>query len=136
MRYETKLAILLAPDLAVWQKLNITAFLAGGLVGQYPELTGEAYRDGDGQVYGPLIRQPVMVFEADAASLAASLRRAGERGLTVTVFTRALFGTGNDPDNRAAVAGVPTAELDLVGLGLYGPRNAIDRLTKGLRLHG
>jgi hypothetical protein len=31
---------------------------------------------------------------------------------------------------------VRSAGLDLVGLGLHGPRNAVDRLTKAARLHG
>jgi hypothetical protein len=30
---------------------------------------------------------------------------------------------------------VPTAALDLVGLAVYGPRNAVDKIVKGARLH-
>ena len=31
MRFESKIAVVLAEDLAVWQKLNVTAFLASGI---------------------------------------------------------------------------------------------------------
>jgi hypothetical protein len=51
------------------------------------------------------------------------------------VFTSDLFTTGNDRDNRAAVRAVPTAELDLVGLAVYGPKNAVDKVLKGARMH-
>jgi hypothetical protein len=52
------------------------------------------------------------------------------------VYTEEMFSTGNDEDNRAAVRAVEADDLNLVGLAVYGPRNAIDRTTKGLRLHG
>jgi hypothetical protein len=47
----------------------------------------------------------------------------------------ALFATGNDYDNRAAVAAVATDALDLAGLGLHADRKAVDKVTKGLALH-
>lgn len=135
MTFDTKIAILVREDLAAWQKLNVTAFLAGGLVGSYPELRGENYRDGSGQLYGPLIRQPILVFAADAAGLARSLRRALDRNLRPSIYTSQLFATGNDRDNRAAVAPVATEALDLVGLALLAERKEVDKVVKGLRLH-
>ncbi|MFC6343358.1 DUF2000 family protein, partial [Nocardioides hankookensis] len=45
------------------------------------------------------------------------------------------FRTGNDDDNRAAVAAVAGADLDLVGLAVHAPRNAVDKIVKGARLH-
>jgi len=30
---------------------------------------------------------------------------------------------------------VPTAGLDLVGVAVHGPRNAVDKITKGAVLH-
>ncbi|GEJ58774.1 DUF2000 family protein [Anaeromyxobacter diazotrophicus] len=35
--FETKVAILVLDDLAVWQKLNVTAFLATGIAGLAPD---------------------------------------------------------------------------------------------------
>lgn len=35
--FDTKVAILVLDDLAVWQKLNVTAFLATGIAGAAPE---------------------------------------------------------------------------------------------------
>ena len=133
--FDTKIAILVREDLAAWQKLNVTAFLAGGLVGAYPELRGDAYRDRSGQLYGPLIRQPILIFAADGAGLKRSLERALARNLRPSLYTSQLFATGNDQDNRAAVAAVATADLDLVGLALHAERREVDKVVKGLRLH-
>ncbi|MDX3809667.1 DUF2000 family protein [Bosea thiooxidans] len=136
MRYDTKIAIVVRENLATWQKLNVASFLAGGLVAAAPELAGEPYQDGSGRFYGPLIRQPVLIFSATAEELRQVLQRAQGRGVRAHLYTNELFSTGNDIANRAAVAGVATAALDLVGLGLHAERKEIDKITKGLKLHG
>lgn len=135
VRFDTRIAVLLRDDLLPWQELNVTAFLVSGIAAD-PQLRGEAYEDADGIRYLPLLGQPVVVFAADAATLAAARARAVEREMRVAVYTREMFSTGHDAANRAAVRAVRSAGLDLVGLGLHGPRNAVDRLTKAARLHG
>jgi len=134
-RFDTKIAIVLRDDLEGWQRLNATAFLVSAVAGSRPELLGEVYRDADGTEYLPMFGQPVMIFQAPADVLAAARQRSVERGLRLSVFTRDLFKTNNDEDNRAAVSSVPGAELDLVGIALHAPRNAVDKVVKGARLH-
>ncbi|WP_240983033.1 DUF2000 domain-containing protein, partial [Streptomyces sp. S3(2020)] len=115
IRFDTKIAVLLREDLEPWQRLNVTAFLVSGLGTTVPEVVGEPYEDADGVVYLPMFRQPVMVFEATKEALTSAHARAVSRGLPCSVFTGDLFATGNDRDNRAAVRGVGTGELDVVG---------------------
>jgi hypothetical protein len=135
MRFDTKFAIAVRDDLANWQKLNVACFLSGGLVGCYPELAGERHIDASGTRYGPLVRQPILIFQASGPELTRSLRRALERGLSPSIYTFELFATGNDIDNRAAVARVPRDALDLVGIGLHADRKDVDKVMKGLALH-
>jgi hypothetical protein len=135
MRFDTKIAVLLRDDLATWQRLNVTAFLVSGIAGLTPELLGEDYADADGTRYQPMFRQPVLVFEGDRATLTAAHARALDRGIRPAVFTADLFATGNDEDNRAAVRAVGRDKLDLVGLALHGPKNAVDKILKGAHLH-
>ncbi|WP_333778862.1 DUF2000 domain-containing protein [Streptomyces sp. IBSBF 3136] len=135
IRFDTKIAVLLREDLEPWQRLNVTAFLVSGLGSRLPELVGEPYEDADGVAYLPMFRQPVLVFQGTKETLKAAHARALTRALPRAVFTADLFGTGNDRDNRAAVRAVPTADLDLVGLAVHGPRNAVDKALKGARMH-
>ena len=44
MQFDTKLAVVLRDDLAVWQKTNVTAFLVSGIAGTVPDVVGEPYR--------------------------------------------------------------------------------------------
>jgi len=135
VRFDTKIAVLLRDDLEVWQRLNVTAFLVSGIGQRAPEVIGEPYADADDTGYLSMFRQPVLVFEASKEALAVSHQRAVSRGVALSIFTADLFATGNDRDNRAAVRAVRAAELDLVGLAVYGPRNAVDKITKGAGMH-
>lgn len=135
IRFDTKIAVLLREDLEPWQRLNVTAFLVSGLGTTVPEVIGEPYEDGEGVRYLPMFRQPVLVFEATKETLTAAHARVLSRSLPRAVFTGDLFATGNDRDNRAAVRAVRTGELDLVGLAVYGPKNAVEKVIKGSRMH-
>jgi hypothetical protein len=135
MRFDTKVAIVVRADLAVWQKLNVTAFLASAVAGGHPEVIGERYEDGSGNDYLPMFRQPVLCYGATAAELTEVHRRALARGIDTAVYIEEMFKTANDDDNRAAVRAVDAADLAFVGLALYGPRNALDKVLKGLQLH-
>ncbi len=135
MRFDTKIAVVIRDDLATWQRLNVCAFLVSGIAAAMPELIGEPYADADGTKYLSMFGQPVLVFEAPAAVLTAAHTRGLSRGLPMSIFTADLFTTGNDEDNRAAVRAVAADALDLVGLAVHGPRNAVDKIVKGARMH-
>src|SRR6266700_670145 len=62
MRFDTKIAIVVRGDLPVWQKLNVTAFLASGVAGGIPGLVGKPYEDASGNGYLEMFRQPVLVY--------------------------------------------------------------------------
>lgn len=86
--FDTKIAIVVREDLAVWQKLNITAFLTSGIVGASEGLLGEPYEDAAGNTYNPLAIQPMIVLGADSDTVRAIYRRAMERGVRLSLYTR------------------------------------------------
>jgi hypothetical protein len=135
MRFDTKIAIAVREDLAAWQKLNVTAFLAGGIAGQAPEIIGKPYEDGGGNTYLALPRQPVVVFAASGEQLSAAHGRALSRDIPMAVYTEEMFGTDNDEDNRAVVRAVAADGLRFAGIAVHGPRNAVDKVFKGVALH-
>jgi hypothetical protein len=132
---KTKLAVVVRDDLATWQRLNVATFVVSGIGTRHPEVIGENYQDASGTEYLAKFGLPVLVYEAGGDEIRAAHRSAVDRGLTVGVYIEEMFLTGNDLDNRAAVAAVPTDKLALVGIAVYGGRNAVDKALKGLRLH-
>ena len=135
MKFDTKIAVVLREDLAVWQKLNVTAFTISGIAGTVAGIVGQDYEDGSGKLYLPMIVQPIMVFSATADQLRKVYERAMSRELRFSIYTEELFSTGNDTDNRAAVKAVPSAELKIVGLAVRAEKNSVDKVLKGLSLH-
>jgi hypothetical protein len=135
VEFDTKIAVVLRDDLAVWQKTNVTAFLVSGIAGTVDGVVGDPYRDASGNEYLPMFVQPVLVYEADTAALRRAYDRAMSRGVTPAVYTRELFETNHDEANRAAVAGVSAEELDLVGIAFRAERRVVDKVVDRLRFH-
>lgn len=135
-RFDTKVVVVLAADLAAWQELNVTAFLMSGIATSSVGLVGEPYRDADGTTYLPMLRQPVIVLTADVDTLSRARAKAAARDdVALAIYARELFGTSHDAANRAAIAAVAASDLDLVGIAVRGPRNVVDRVVKGATFH-
>jgi hypothetical protein len=135
MQFDTKIAVVLRDDLAMWQRTNVTAFLVSGIAGTVPGVVGEPYRDASANEYLPMFVQPVLVYEADGPALRRAFERALGRGVTPAVYTHELFATNHDEANRAAVATVATEDLDLVGIAFRADRKTVDRIVDRLRFH-
>ena len=133
MRFDTKIALIIRSDLESWQKVNVAAFLASGVAAQFPECIGEPYEDGSGTTYARLFAQPVLVYGADGAGLVRALDRALSRGVMPAVYTREMFVTNNDDDNRAVVKAVDRSALDLVGIALRAERKTVDKIVDKLK---
>lgn len=133
--FDTKVAILVQDDLATWQKLNVTAFLATGISSAVPEAMGEPYEDASGRQFARLLGQPMLIFAAGANELRRAHRISGENGLITAAYVRAMFGTGHDAANREVFKAEPVDAPDLVGIAICGPKKMVDKATKGAKLH-
>lgn len=128
-----RIAVVLRQELEPWQRLNVTAFTISGIASR-PGAVGEDYLDASGNRYLPMFNDPVLVFGASAEEIARTVERARSREVSMSIFTRDLFSTFNDVDNRAAVAAVIAEDLDVVGLALRVERKVADKVLKGLKL--
>jgi hypothetical protein len=135
MQFDTKIAIVIRNDLQAWQKLNVAAFLAGGIAAAFPNCIGEPYEDGSGTPYHALIGQPILIYGADRAALTRALDRAISRDVKAAVYTEDMFKTTHDAANREVVKVVARADLNLVGLAFRADRKIIDKIVDGLKFH-
>jgi hypothetical protein len=133
--FDTKIAIVLRDTLAPWQTLNVTAFLMTGIAGQYPEIIGEPYRDRAGNTFNALSVQPIVVLQADAATLSTIHRRALEQGVKSSLYVEEMFATGHDAANREVFAQFSPEDAKVVGIALRAEKKTVDKITKGAKLH-
>ncbi|MCB9431602.1 MAG: DUF2000 family protein [Ardenticatenaceae bacterium] len=135
MNFDTKIAIVVAEDLAIWQKLNVTAFLTSGIVGTTEGIIGEPYKDGSQRAYLPLCIQPIIVLKTSRGRLQTILNRANSQEVAAAIYIEDMFATGHDAANRATVTNYPSGTLPLVGLAVRGEKKLIDKIVKGAKLH-
>ncbi|MGI9333452.1 MAG: DUF2000 family protein [Gammaproteobacteria bacterium] len=133
--FDTKIAIVVREDLESWRKVNVTAFVVSGLVGQSPDLVGESYVDAHGNLYNPLCVQPMMVLAADGPTLSKIHNRALNRGIRTSVYIEEMFATGHDAANREVFRASTPADANVVGLSLRAESKVVDKITKGARMH-
>ena len=133
--FDTKISIVVREDLATWQKLNVVAFLVSGVVGTKPGLVGEPYEDAAGNIYNPLMIQPIIILSADGETLKAIYGRAMERQVRLSLYIEDMFTTGHDAANRATVKQYAPEAMNVVGLALREDKKIVDKITKGARMH-
>ena len=133
--FDTKIAVILRDDLAVWQKLKVNAFLMSGIVAQAREIIGEPYRDGAGNVYNPLSIQPIVVMATDQEALRKIHQRSLERDVTTSLYIEEMFATGHDVANRQIFSEFSPDDAKVVGMALRADRKIVDKITKGAKLH-
>ncbi|HCD85559.1 MAG TPA: hypothetical protein DEQ45_17315 [Agrobacterium sp.] len=133
--FDTKIAVILRDDLAVWQKLNVTAFLMSGIVAQTKEIIGEPYCDGAGNVYNPLSVQPIVVMATDQEALRKIHQRSLERDVTTSLYIEEMFATGHDVANRQVFSEFSPDNAKVVGMALRADKKIVDKITKGAKLH-
>jgi len=86
MNFDTKIVIIIDQDLAVWQKLNVTAFLTSGIIASNEGLIGQDYSDASGKTYSPLCIQPIMIMKTNREKLKTLLNRANNNDLPVAIY--------------------------------------------------
>lgn len=134
MEFDTKIKIVIRDDLEAWQELNVTAFLISGIAGTQ-DIIGQPYKDKDNVEYLPMSQQPILIHSGTSDQMKDLLQKALTKDVVISIYTEELFKTYNDEDNRAMVAQFGTEELNLVGIGIRGKKNHVDRLLKGFDLH-
>ncbi len=135
MEFETKIAIVVADDLATWQKLNVVAFLTSGVMGETDGILGEPYVDGSQKEYSALCIQPIVILKAAREKLPTFLGRAERREVKAAIYIEDMFATGHDAANRETVTRYETAALPLVGIAIRTDRKEVDKIFKGAKLH-
>lgn len=134
--HENKIVIIIRDDLKTWQKLNVTAFLAGAVAIEFPELHGRPLTTASGNTYLPFFKQPVLVYKAnDTGQMQRVFKRAKERELKIGIYPSQLFNTMNEQDNIDETGRHTDDELDLVGLAIYGENKIVNKAIDGLKFH-
>lgn len=134
--HANKIAIIIRDDLKTWQKLNVTAFLAGSIAIEFPQLHGGHLVTASGNSYLPFLKQPMVIYKADGIEqMRRAFNRSKERELQIGIYSYPLFATMTEEENLKTTANFTDDEQDLVGLVFYGDVKKVNKAVDGLKFH-
>jgi len=134
--FATKFVVVVREELAVWQKLNVTAFLSTGVAAAKPGIIGQPYQDADGNVYHAMSVQPVIVLTADGETLKKIHARSLSRQVPASLYIDEMFSTGHDSANRAVFAKHSLDDARIAGIAFHTDKKTADKISKGAKMHG
>ena len=135
VRATKKCVVVVDGDLPIGLMINAAACLAVTLGNTVEGIVGEDATDGSGMVHAGLIPTGIAVLKADAEIVKAIRMKAeGQEDVFVADFTDAAQRPKDYPEYLENVSKIPSQELKYLGVGLYGDKKPINKLTGGLSL--
>ncbi len=137
MTQETKCVILLDDTLPIGLLANTAAILGLSLGKIRPELIGANTIDAAQNVHAGIISIPVPILKAASEQLAdlrIKLYHEAFREIEVVGFTDVAQKCNQYEEYSENFKKTTPNELNYMGLGLYGPKKAINKLTGSLPL--
>jgi hypothetical protein len=114
---------------------NAAAFLALTLGQRIDNVLGPDVLDSAGNLHPGICTLPIPILRGPAERIKAIYTAALEHHELVAVgFSNAAHTTLTYADYQAKIAAMPAEELAFLGVALYGPKRAINRLTGALAL--
>jgi hypothetical protein len=130
----TRCVIIVDKELPTGRAANAAAVIALTLGKRHPHLAGPDLVDASGCAHPGLIPIGIAVLSAAAPDLGKVRDKALKGGIDVVDFPRQGQLTNDYAEFGASVRKTSTAEIDYVGIGLYGPRKAVGRIVGGFSL--
>lgn len=130
------MTVVLREDLASWQLTNTVGHIAAYLGNKMSEPfdTGEYFVSKDGTNFPRNSQFAVVALKAtkdELKNLAAKLR---DTKLSWIIYVQEMIDMINDEELAKALSIIQADEMNILGIGLFGPKDELKELTGALRL--
>ncbi|GAA1465654.1 DUF2000 domain-containing protein [Nocardiopsis exhalans] len=136
MNMSTKLVVVLRSDLELAVAANASAVLGLALGARLDNSLGADGKDAQGHLHAGINPHPVPTLAATGEQLRRIKALADERDLTVVGFNEVARGSRTYVDYLDRLAQTEPAQLEYVGLAVFGPKKDVNKLTGRLSLAG
>lgn len=96
--------------------------------------TGQFFSAGDGTSYPRNTQYPIVALRAKGGQLSTLLERASASGLLYHAFIREMIETTDDDEISKLLAAKAKDQIELLGIGIFGPTDEVSALTKSYQL--
>jgi hypothetical protein len=134
-KVENKCAVVVSDSLETGLAINAASVLSLTLGHRVEGLVGIDVKDADGVVHPGIAYVPIPVLKTDFNTVGKIVQSAASDDQIFFVSFSALAQSCRVyEDYIERMAATPTAELAIIGVGLYGPRKRINKLVGSLPL--
>jgi hypothetical protein len=131
-----KMVVVIAAEAPTGVALNTAALLGVALGHHHEDVVGAPVEDASGAVHEGMSAHPIPVLRASGEQLRALRAEAARReGVTVHDMNQVAQRSRTYEQYTATIGGTKPEDLEYLGVGLYGPRAAVDSLTGALGLY-
>ena len=134
--FSKKAVIVVSKELEQWQVLNAVAHISAYIGNQLKNSfgTGENFVTKDGYNHPRNSQYAIITLRAKPGQLPNLMSKVRESGLLYHGFIREMIETTDDSEIVKTLAGKPDEEIEYLGVGIFGPKDKVDALTKNYQL--
>lgn len=134
--FSKKMTIVVRDDMASWQLTNTVAHIAAFLGNkmQDPFDTGEFFVSKDGVNFPRNSQFGIVALKASKEELKALELATRASVLPRLVYVQEMIDHGDDAELETALAAVSSEDMDILGIGLFGPKDELKALTGTFKL--
>ncbi len=136
--FDQKFVIIIDRDLPAWQVMNtsghIAAFLGNKMKSNFD--TGKFFLSKDGKCLPRNSQYPVITLSASQAQLTELSYLVEESGLLHIYYVPEMMETTDDRKLEEVLLTKNKKDIVYAGIGVFGPKDQVDKLTKDLVLWG
>jgi hypothetical protein len=134
--FSRKMVIVLREDLQSWQLTNTVGHIAAYLGNKMQQSfdTGASFTDKDGLLYPRNSQYPIVALKASVADIKNVLTTARMGNFIWIAFTQDMIDTTDVAELAQAFEKKNSADIDILGIGIFGTKDDLKKLTGKLAL--
>lgn len=134
--FTKKMTIVVREDVASWQLTNTVGHIAAYLGNKMSEPfdTGESFTSKDGKNFPRNSQYGIVVLRASKDELKDLSGKLQNSGLSWIMYVQEMIDMIDDSELARALQAVSSEEMNLLGIGLFGPKDILKELTSVLKL--
>lgn len=133
--FNQKIVIVVREDLPSWQAMNTVAHISGYLGNKIDTfLSDENFITSDGINHPRNSQYAIILLKNTEKGLRRFMQRVRQSGLLYHGFIREMIETTDDAEIQQIIGGKRDDQIEYLGIGIFGPIEQVDELTKGMSL--
>jgi len=134
--FSKKITIVLREDVSSWKLANTIGHIAAYLGNKMnaPFDTGEYYVSKDGINFPRNSQFPVVALKAAKDELESLAIKVRGTNLSWIVYVQEMIDMADDEELAKALSSIGTEDMDILGVGIFGPKDELKELTGKFRL--